>query len=509
MTPVLQEYCGPARPETLAEVLRYERGLVLLHSRVVDGDRGRFSFIAARPFLTFRAKGSRCELETADGKRCIYGDPWEVLDGLVARYELSYEIDVPFPLGGAFGYCGYELRRSGDGQGVERTAGDHASAESRRSARLSAQRSVCSMSRAVDDLELPDCCFGFFGSLVVFDHALGKTWIVSTGTALDGSRQDALAAEEFEWWDHSLRNADAADLCPLSPTTWPDDAVRPIQSTLTRADFVRKVERVQEYIRAGDIYQVNLSQRFTVPWNEDAWALYQRLGAISPAPSAAYVNCGDFQLASASPELFLRLSGRRILTRPIKGTRPRSSDAVQDARLAYELQTSPKELAELLMITDLLRNDLGKVAEYGSVRVPELVRLESYAQVHHLVATIEGRLRPDVSHARALASSFPGGSITGAPKIRAMQIIDELEPVTRGPYTGALGYLGFNDESQFSILIRTAIASNGAAHFHSGAGIVADSVPEAEYEETLAKASAFFRAVRHELTTSSRTCSHT
>ena len=204
-------------------------------------------------------------------------------------------------------------------------------------------------------------------------------------------------------------------------------------------------------------------------------------------------------MASSSPELFLRLSGSHIQTRPIKGTRPRGADPTRDAQLAYELQTSAKELAELVMITDLLRNDLGKVCEFGSVQTPELARLERFAQVQHLVSTVEGRLRKDVTHLAALASCFPGGSITGAPKFRAMEIIDELEPVARGPYCGCHGYLGFNRESQLSITIRTAICKDGLAHFNVGAGIVADSNPEAEYEETLAKAAGFLAALNLEM----------
>jgi para-aminobenzoate synthetase component 1 len=226
-----------------------------------------------------------------------------------------------------------------------------------------------------------------------------------------------------------------------------------------------------------------------------AWELSERLSAVSPAPFAAFLDCGEFQIASSSPEQFLQMSGAHIQTRPIKGTRPRSADPTRDAQLAYELQTSAKENAELVMITDLLRNDLGKVCEFGSVQVPDLARLERFAQVQHLVSTVEGRLRPDVTHFAALASCFPGGSITGAPKFRAMEIIDELEPVSRGPYTGALGYLGFNRESQLSIIIRAAVCMDGLAHFNVGAGIVADSDPAAEYEETLAKAQGFLAAL--------------
>jgi len=267
-----------------------------------------------------------------------------------------------------------------------------------------------------------------------------------------------------------------------------------VTSNLTRAGFIAAVERAQRYIRAGDIYQVNLAQRLETPAPCGAWEFSRRLSAVSPAPFAGFLDCGDFQLASSSPEMFLRLSGSHILTRPIKGTRPRSGDPTRDAQLTYELQTSAKEMAELVMITDLLRNDLGRVCDYGSVQVPELVRLERYPQVQHLVSTIEGRLRPEVTHFAALAQCFPGGSITGAPKIRAMEIIDEIEPVTRGPYTGCLGYLGFNRESQLSIVIRTAVCHGDRIYFHVGAGIVADSLAEAEYEETLAKAAGFMAA---------------
>jgi para-aminobenzoate synthetase component 1 len=276
-------------------------------------------------------------------------------------------------------------------------------------------------------------------------------------------------------------------------------ATERIVSNVSRSQFINAVNRAQSYIRAGDIYQVNLSHRLMSPWEFSGWELFENLRAASPAPFSAFLNCGEFQVASSSPEMFLRLSGNEIQTRPIKGTRPRARDATRDAQLTYELQTSAKEMAELVMVTDLLRNDLGKVCEFGSVQVPELVRLERYPQVQHLVSTIEGRLRRGVTHLSALASCFPGGSITGAPKYRAMEIIDELEPLARGPYTGALGYLGFNRESQLNIIIRTALCKAGAAYFNVGAGIVADSIPEAEYEETLAKARGFFEALDFEM----------
>jgi len=262
----------------------------------------------------------------------------------------------------------------------------------------------------------------------------------------------------------------------------------PFQPQVEREVFIRSVEKAQEYIAAGDIYQVCLAHPFTADFQGDAWPYFEALRHYSPAPYSAFLNLGDCQVASSSPECFLRMSGRRVTTRPIKGTRPRRADQQLDQRHAFDLLTSPKEVAELVMITDLERNDLGRVCEYGSVTVPELLKLESYEQVHHLVSTVTGTLRPEVSHAEALRACFPGGSISGAPKKRALEIIAELEPHPRGIYTGAIGYFGYNGESQFSIAIRTAFFQNGCASFHVGAGIVADSVPAHEWQETLDKA---------------------
>ena len=281
---------------------------------------------------------------------------------------------------------------------------------------------------------------------------------------------------------------------PATPALRP--AAHPVfESKITgRGEYCAMVRRAKEYIAAGDIYQVNLSHRFTASWNGDALQFYEALRHYSPAPYAAYLDLGGRAVLSSSPELFLQMSGRGIRTRPIKGTRPRHADATADALSEYELITSPKEIAELVMITDLERNDLGRVCEYGSVQAAELLKLERYEQVFHLVSTVEGRLRGGIDHVTALQSCFPGGSITGAPKKRAREIIAELEPEPRGLYTGAIGYFGFNGESQFNIAIRTVIVENGEAHFHTGAGIVADSVPEKEYEETEHKAAGILMA---------------
>ncbi len=470
---IIQPTATEQTPESLVQPLQGEPGLVLLRSALFDSPEARYSFVAARPFLTFRSTGARCELASGDGAHVQFGDPWRRLEELLARYELLDEIDLPLPLGGCFGFWGYDLKNFVEPK-LPR--------------------------RAINDLEWPDCHLAFYSSLAAFDHLLGKTWIIATGMAADGSRSAERARQELDFWQERLaRHLD--EVAPVSSGLGSEaipgrgQKPYPITSNLSRAEFIAGVERAQAYIRAGDIYQVNLSQRLSTPWAGSAWELFHQLCAISPAPFSAYVDCGDFQLVSSSPELFLRLSGRHVRTRPIKGTRPRGADPTRDAQLAYELQTSGKELAELVMITDLLRNDLGRVCEFGSVSVPELARLERFAQVQHLVSTVEGQLRPEMSHCGALATCFPGGSITGAPKFRAMEIIDELEPLSRGPYTGALGYLGFNRESQLSIIIRAALCRAGRAYFNVGAGIVADSVAEAEYEETLAKGRGFVEAV--------------
>jgi len=280
----------------------------------------------------------------------------------------------------------------------------------------------------------------------------------------------------------------SARLHPPAPV--PAARVGPFRATMTRETFLQSVGRIREWIAAGDIYQVNLTQQFTADCegHGSLAGLYERLRDRSPAPMAAWMRLAEREVLSSSPETFLRISGRQVETRPIKGTRPRFANADDDRRSAYELQTSAKEISELVMITDLLRNDLGQVCEFGSVRVDEMLQLEALEQVFHLVSTVRGEMRADVDAIDVLAACFPGGSITGAPKKRACEIIGELEPVPRGLYCGAIGYLGYNRECQFNIAIRTLVRENGQLHYHVGAGIVADSQPDMEYEETLHKA---------------------
>ena len=310
----------------------------------------------------------------------------------------------------------------------------------------------------LDDLELPDCTLAFYDRIHEFD---ARTLYLN-----------------------------ASDRSPgLSGTD--------VTSSFTRDGYEATVEGALAYIRAGDIYQVNLSQRFAVPCTDDPFDVYLRLRSESPAPFAAFINYPDFSVLSSSPERFLhyRPEDRRIETRPIKGTRPRGRDEVSDRALARELLQSEKDRAENIMIVDLLRNDLGRIAQIGSVNVTDLLELETFAGVHHLVSTIEARLRPDRDVVDLLRAAFPGGSITGAPKIRAMQIIDELEPVSRGVYTGAIGFMRMSGEMDLNIAIRTIVMKDGTASFSVGGGIVADSDPAMEYDETLHKAAGMIRAL--------------
>ena len=289
----------------------------------------------------------------------------------------------------------------------------------------------------------------------------------------------------FPSWSRGFVRYPAADSCPR---------VR-FRAGLTEEQWAGLVRRAHEYIAAGDIYQVNLTHTLSADWNEAPGAFYQCFRGEEVPPCAAFIALGDTTVLSASPEMFLHIEAGRISTRPIKGTRPRAADKLSDAAAARELLDSPKERAELVMITDLLRNDLGQVCEYGSVRVPSLCALESFAHVHHLVSTVEGILRSGITPFGAVRACYPGGSITGAPKKRAREIIAELERVPRGIYTGAIGFVDWSGHAVFSVAIRTLVIREGRATYGVGAGIVADSDARREYEETWQKAAGLFAAI--------------
>jgi para-aminobenzoate synthetase component I len=420
------------QPIDAARSLAEGRGLCFL-----DSATGGPSYLFFDPVAVFTSKDGAGLLLWRSGERePAEGDPFLWLQAFLRRHP-----DLV-----AAGYWGYDLRYH-----LERLP------------RL-----------AEDDLQLPDCRVGLYEGFRVQGSGFSEGPGVSRQSTV-GSRQKAEGRREEG-----------------SPN--PQSAIRNPQS-IGRAQYEDTVRRVLDYIAAGDCYQVNLSHRLSAPLAGRPWELYERLRRISPAPYAAYLDCGDHQVLSSSPELFLRVRGRDVETRPIKGTRPRGASHEEDRTLAADLINSGKDRAELLMIVDLERNDLGRVCEYGSVHVPDLYRLETYSSVHHLVATVRGTLRPEVGPLECLRAAFPGGSITGAPKIRAMEIIEELEPVRRGVYTGAIGWVDGRGDAEWNIAIRTMVAKDGRVHFHVGGGIVADSVPAAEYEETLAKAQGMLRAL--------------
>jgi para-aminobenzoate synthetase component I len=357
-----------------------------------------------------------------------------------------------------------------------------------------------------DDLALPDIVLGLYDWVIAWDHQTGAAWLLSPGGTMDG---DAVAARRRMVLDR-LRSAGARETAGHAPGTepWPRGAPAPaypsdaaadigLRSTFTHRGYLDAVARVREYIVAGDIFQANLSQRFQAPLREPPFALYRRLRRRNPAPFAAYLAFGDVTVLSASPERFLRLDpDRQVETRPIKGTRPRGLGPMHDAALGRALAESEKDRAENVMIVDLLRNDLSRVCRPGSVRVPELFALEQHPTVHHLVSTVLGELDPEADAVDLVRAAFPGGSITGAPKVRAMEIIAELEPTRRGVYCGSIGYLSAGGAMDTSIVIRTFVLRDGELFFQAGGGIVADSDPELEYRETLDKAAGLIGTLR-------------
>jgi para-aminobenzoate synthetase component 1 len=352
------------------------------------------------------------------------------------------------------------------------------------------------------DFSMPDMAVGIYDWVVAFDHVLDAAWLISTGYPetdpnLRRQRGRQKAEQVKRWLDRDPAGVRRALPEPIAVETpqFPLDGLPGITSNFDRDDYLRTVATAIEYTHAGDCFQVNIAQRLLTPARLAPLDLYEKLRTRNPAPFAGYFDLGDHVILSASPERFLRVERGEVETRPIKGTRPRSQAPAEDHRLAQELQASAKDRAENVMIVDLLRNDLGRVCEYGSVRVEALCRLESYPFVHHLVSEVRGRLRAGLGPTDLLRASFPGGSVTGAPKIRAMEIITELERTARGPYCGCLGYLGFDGSMDTNLLIRTMVQGQGWLHFSVGGGIVADSTPEREYAETWHKAAGLLRAL--------------
>lgn len=449
-----------ADPVQMLAALPVAQYRFLLESQGGPADIARYSFLGHRPFEVLRSVGKQISHWRNGDMRQWEGDPLLAMQEALDRVRVEVPPGMWPPLvGGAVGYFAYDLGRQ-----IETLP-----------------------NTALNDLGLPELALAFYDHLIAIDHQTNQVFVIAL--PLRGREQQAI--------NSARQLAERARRAPLLPEVRPAQNVGRLASNFTRHSYACAVEKVLAHIAAGDIYQANLSQRFSAPLHDDGFSLYRRLRQINPAPFAAYLGYGDFEVVSASPERFLQYKPNtgRIETRPIKGTRRRGANSADDERLKNELIDSEKDAAELVMIVDLERNDLGRVCRYGSVHVPELRRIEAYPTVWHTVAVVEGIVRAGATTADILRATFPGGSITGAPKIRAMQIIESLENLRRHVYCGAIGYLSASGEFDLNIAIRTITVKDRVAYFNAGGGIVADSSPEDEYDETLHKARAMANAL--------------
>jgi para-aminobenzoate synthetase component 1 len=441
----------------LFERIAHRPWAVYLDSGHPGSSYGRYDILAADPFITLTTCGGSTEIQERNGVHASQEDPFALLKGVLLRFPdtNSKAMDfLPFS-GGAIGYFGYDLAR-----------------------RLEQLPAV-----AVDAELTPEMAVGIYDWAVVIDHQVRKAWLVGLGN-------DVRTQQNWQQFLTLFSERGVALTASFSISS-------PVTSNMDEMRYGYAFHRVQDYVYAGDCYQVNLAQRFAAHAEGEPWIAYQQLRRISPAPYSAYFNTPSAQILSASPERFLSVRNGHVETRPIKGTRPRSPDSAKDEANAEELRSSLKDRAENLMIVDLLRNDIGKNCAIGSVKADRLFELESFSNVHHLVSTVTGNLTPGRHVIDLLRGCFPGGSITGAPKLRAMEIIEELEPHRRGVYCGAIGYVGFNGNMDTNIAIRTAVFSGNTIRFWAGGGIVADSELEKEYRETLDKASCMLQLMTY------------
>jgi len=450
--PVIKEIPFPIKPLDAFAVIKGLPYPFFLDSSFDLKGLGRYSFLGASPYKIIRSKGNTVEVESFYGNYRYQGNAFDFIGEELKRFSIATEHYIPFLLGGV-GYFSYDLLHL-----LEEIP-----------------------SKTIDDIGFPECHIAFYDTSIAFDHHEGKGYVVSV---TENKADEVMAL---------LRNAE----CGMRNLT-PNSKLRTTNftSNFSKEDYIKAVQKAKEYIAAGDIYQVNLSQRFSTKIDMSPYDLYLRLRETSPAPFSAYLDFGKAAVLSSSPERFLKIDGKEVETRPIKGTRPRGRTPEEDERLKKELEQSDKDRAEHIMIVDLERNDLGRVSRYGSVKVKEGMSVETFAQVHHLVSTVSGELKDGMEPVEVIKATFPGGSITGAPKVRAMEIIEELEPVKRGVYTGSIGYIGFNGKMDMNIAIRTMSVKDGMAYFSVGGGIVADSDPEAEYQETLDKARGIMEALK-------------
>lgn len=434
---------------SIYSIFKEEKESVFLDSGMDRKRLGKYSFIGLNLFITFKSKNNTCIINGEEYE----GNTFEELKNLIKKYKLKNKTELPF-IGGGIGYFSYDLGRS-----IEKLP-----------------------QVAVEDVEIPDCYFNFYDNVIVVDHVNNKVYVTALGIlqehekSINSIKERIYKGKKIECINHIENKIE-------------------FESNFTKKEYIKTIEKVREYIENGDIYITNLTQRFTCNTEKEPYEIYKTLRSINPAPFAAFMKLDGFSIVSSSPERFLQIKDGIVETRPIKGTRPRGRDKEEDLKNRQELLDSEKDKSELLMIVDLERNDLSRVCKSNSVKVTELFQLEEYSTVYHLVATVKGEIRDEYTSIDCIKACFPGGSITGAPKIRSMEIIDELEKVRRNIYTGCIGYIGFDDSVDLNIVIRTMLIKDNKAYIGVGGGITWESDPKAEFEETLDKARALFRSL--------------
>ena len=472
VVPLYAEFIGDLEtPISAALKFAGEDNVFLLESAEAAERFGRYSFLGFDPKRTLSYKNGTYTVVDADGVREVPAqDPFRGLAQIVGKKSVAPLPNLPAFVGGAVGYFSYDAVRY-----LERLPG-----------------------APPDDLNVPEAYFAVTDTLIVFDHLRHKVLVISLVDAsnLRDAEGEGFAAAYRRAADDIRRIAERLAAPTVHRALPSGDGPLQVSSNFTRQLYEEAVEKAKEYIRAGDAFQVVPSQRFFAEVGDlDPFLLYRGLRTVNPSPYMTYLKLGDLALVGASPEPLVRVEGRRVMTRPVAGTRRRGATPEEDALLAEELLADEKERAEHVMLVDLGRNDLGRVGEIGSVRLETFMEVERYSHVMHIVSTVEGDLREDLTALDALAAAFPAGTVSGAPKVRAMEIIDELEPTRRGPYAGATGYYGVDGRLDTCITLRTALLKDGRAFFQAGGGVVADSVPKLEYEETKNKAGAIVRAL--------------
>ena len=494
--PSFEQFAELARSHTVVPVYRRLTGDTLtpvsafkkietgewsfLFESVVGGERiGRYSFLGAEPFRKFEARGTRTRLQEGNGPwvEGVAADPLKVLEEMIAEFRAPHLPGLPRFCGGAVGYAGYDTVRY-----VERLP-----------------------NAPPDDRKIPDLSFGFFDRMVIFDH-VAKTVSAVANARLPGepgasapgvlrSQYDAACQRVDELVSRLQQPESSLALTDINPQANPRPPLDRCTSNFTQPQYEAAVKKVAEYINAGDAFQIVLSQRFQTETTAHPFDIYRALRVVNPSPFMFYLRAGEVTLVGASPEIMCRVENGEITNRPLAGTRPRGATPEEDKRLAEELLADPKERAEHIMLVDLARNDVGRVAKLGSIKIGDLLTVERYSHVMHLSSTVTGTLMPGKTAFDALRASLPAGTLSGAPKVRAMEIIDELEPHRRGPYGGAVGYVDFSGNMDTCIALRTMVILGNTAYVQAGAGIVADSVPASEYQETVNKAMSLLRAL--------------